>query len=84
MRTPKPKTTEKPQEKRFRVGQSVWLLMGHRPVKAEILEDRGPLGVGGRRLYRIKVEVAPGESSSFKLSADDLAAEASELELDPA
>ena len=75
-----PKTTEK----RFRVGQSVWLLMGHSPVKAEVLEDRGPLGVGGRRLYRIKVEVAPGVSRSFELPGDDLAAEAAELEMDPA
>ena len=38
---------------RFRVGDWVSLLYGLRKVRAQIIEDRGPLGVGGRRIYRL-------------------------------
>jgi hypothetical protein len=37
-----------------RVGDRVWLRMGTRRVSAEVIEDRGPIGVAGRRLLRIR------------------------------
>jgi hypothetical protein len=39
---------------KFRVGQRVHLKYGgFKDLVAEIIEDRGPLGVGGSRVYRI-------------------------------
>ena len=39
---------------RFRVGETVKFLYGTDKVAGEILEDRGPLGDYGRRLYRVR------------------------------
>jgi hypothetical protein len=35
---------------KFRVGQRVRLLYGHAGAIAEVIEDRGPLGIGGIRV----------------------------------
>jgi hypothetical protein len=37
-----------------RVGDRVWLRLGARRVRAEVIEDRGLIGVAGRRLLRIR------------------------------
>jgi len=39
---------------KFRVGDHVRILHGHRGFVAEIVEDRGPIGRNGRRFYGIK------------------------------
>ncbi len=44
----------------FRVGDRVRLLWGVTPVEATVVEDRGNLGVGGRRVYRIRVHLEDG------------------------
>jgi hypothetical protein len=41
----------------FREGDRVRLLWGVTPVEAIVIEDRGNLGVGGRRLYRVRVRL---------------------------
>jgi hypothetical protein len=41
----------------FREGDRVRLLWGLTPVEGIIIEDRGNLGVGGRRLYRVQVQL---------------------------
>ena len=41
---------------RFRVGEWVSFDYGARPVLAQIIEDRGPIGHKGRRMYRMRVE----------------------------
>jgi hypothetical protein len=41
----------------FREGDRVRLLWGFTPVEGIIIEDRGNLGVGGRRLYRVQVQL---------------------------
>lgn len=45
----------------FRVGDRVRIRFGEYPVDGVVVEDRGPLGFGGRRLYRIEFnhEVPP-------------------------
>ena len=48
-------------EKRFRVGDQVRFLFGVSKVEGTIVEDRGPIGVGGRRLYRIRFQFAADE-----------------------
>jgi hypothetical protein len=41
----------------FREGDRVRLLWGVTPVEGVIVEDRGNLGAGGRRLYRVRVQL---------------------------
>jgi hypothetical protein len=41
----------------FREGDRVRLLWGVTPVEGIVIEDRGNLGVGGRRLYRVWVQL---------------------------
>jgi hypothetical protein len=59
---------------RFRVGDWVSFLYGPRRVRAEVVEDRGPLGVNRRRLYRVRLERDLGESITFEMPEDDLEA----------
>jgi hypothetical protein len=58
----------------FRVGDWVSLLYGPRRVLAQVVEDRGRLGVRRRRLYGIRLEFAEGESTTFEVAEDDLEA----------
>jgi hypothetical protein len=44
---------------KFRVGQSVRMKHGFRGMIGEVIEDRGPIGVGGRRLYTIRLQLDP-------------------------
>jgi hypothetical protein len=44
---------------RFRLGDWVSYLVGFRRVIARVVEDRGPLGMRGRRIYELQLE--PGE-----------------------
>jgi hypothetical protein len=52
---------------RFRVGDWVSFLYGTRRAVAQVVEDRGPLGVKGRRLYGIRLEQAPDISTTFEM-----------------
>ena len=40
----------------FQEGDRVRLLWGVTPVEGIVIEDRGNLGAGGRRLYRVRLE----------------------------
>jgi hypothetical protein len=42
----------------FREGDRVRLLWGFTPVEGVIVEDRGNLGVGGKRVYHVEVHLA--------------------------
>ena len=44
---------------RFQVGDRVRILYGFRGVIGEIVEDRGNLGVGGRRIYAVRMTMDP-------------------------
>ncbi len=57
---------------RFRVNDWVSLLYGPRTVLAQIIEDRGPLGVRGRRLYRIRLALGQEEPTTFEAPEEDL------------
>jgi hypothetical protein len=59
----------------FRIGDWVSFNYGPKRAIAEVLEDRGPLGVRGRRLYRIQIPPADdpsGEPSAFEMPEDEL------------
>lgn len=45
---------------KFAVGSDVAFAFGGRRVVAKVIEDRGHLGVGGRRLLRVRVDGSGG------------------------
>jgi hypothetical protein len=59
---------------RFKVGD--WVTFPWEPGKtiARIIEDRGPIGVGGRRLYRIERFWSEGEPDRFEMPEVELIA----------
>jgi hypothetical protein len=57
---------------RFKVGDWVSFQYGPRQVWAQVIEDRGSLGVNRRRLYRIRVGEESGEPAAFEVPEDDL------------
>jgi hypothetical protein len=58
---------------RLKIGDWVSFPYGTRRVWAQVIEDRGPLGVNGRRIYRIRLGEESGESIAFEVPEDDLA-----------
>ena len=42
---------------KFRVGDRVRILHGFRGMIAEVVEDRGRIGAGGRRFYAVKLRL---------------------------
>ena len=42
---------------KFRVGSRVTFTFGGRKVTGIVIEDRGHIGVGGRRLLRVRIEL---------------------------
>lgn len=61
-------------EIRIREGQSVRFQFGARRVDGIVKEDRGPIGVEGRRLYLVEFGSAPpvDEIERIELPAEDL------------
>jgi hypothetical protein len=57
---------------RFHVGDWVSVVFGVRRLAAQIVEDHGPIGVNGRRLYDIRLEVAPEAIFTFAAPEEDL------------
>jgi hypothetical protein len=65
-------TVAKKQAPRFQVGDWVSLFFGPQRVKAKVIEDRGLLGVGGRRIYRVSLAFDPDEPMIFEMPEADL------------
>jgi hypothetical protein len=65
-------------QKRFRKGDRVEFTFGIRTVQATVIEDRGPIGVGGRHLYAVRF--LPDLDSSSALVAEMPAEELTMLE----
>jgi hypothetical protein len=40
-----------------KVGDTVQFYVAKKPIIGQVREDRGPIGIGGRRLYRIVYEL---------------------------
>ena len=59
---------------KFRVGQSVRLKHGFRGMIGEVVEDRGPIGVQGRRLYAVKLRLDPWNELTSELPEESLEA----------
>jgi hypothetical protein len=56
----------------FRKGDLVSFVFGTGPVTGQVIEDRGCLGVGGRRLYGIKFEISPGDPRYIEMPEAEL------------
>jgi hypothetical protein len=54
------------------VGDEVEFDLIEDTVRGVIVEDRGALGVGGRRLYRIDAQFDEYNVMSFEMPADEL------------
>lgn len=57
---------------RFRVGDWASFRYGSRRVWAQIVEDRGPIGVNRRRLYRVQIGDEQSEVVTFEVPEDEL------------
>lgn len=61
--------------KQFHKGDRVRFTLGTRPVEGRITEDRGPIGINGRRLYLVEFGGdgdEPQVPSQIELPADQL------------
>jgi hypothetical protein len=59
---------------KYRVGQAVRIKHGFRGMIGEIIEDRGPLGVHGRRLYTVKLRLDPWNEHIDQMPEDSIEA----------
>ena len=65
------KAKKKTAARRFRVGDRVRFEFGVERVTGTIVEDRGPIGVNGRRLYAIQFKMdRRGEPMRVELPAE--------------
>jgi hypothetical protein len=62
------------QAPRFHVGDWVTLPYGPQRVLAQVVEDRGPLGVRRRRLYRVRLDQDETEAGTFEVREEFLEA----------
>lgn len=56
----------------LKVGDRVRFCLGNRKFAGVIIEDRGAIGAGGRRLYVVRAQIDPSSESVFELPADEL------------
>lgn len=59
---------------RLEVGDRVRFRLGARRFLGVIVEDRGPIGAGGRRLYVVRAQLDPISETVLELPADELQA----------
>ena len=57
---------------KFRVGDRVRILHGFRGMLAEVIEDRGRIGAGGRRFYAVKLRLDEWNEHTTELSEESL------------
>ena len=64
--------TSRKLSRRFKVGDWVSFDYGIRRITAQVVEDRGALGVQGRRLYRVRPMPSREDSHDFELAEEEL------------
>lgn len=57
---------------RYKVGQLVTIPFGLGRQQAEVMQDRGHLGYGGRRLYRVRMPMAYTDPMEVELAEEEL------------
>lgn len=67
------KETKKQRKVKWSAGELATIRFGSSDVPVEIVEDRGPVGISGRRLVRVRIIESEGEvESTFEVPADEL------------
>lgn len=61
-----------PSSEVLKVGKTVSVRWGLQNVRGVITEDRGPIGVGGRRLYRVDADLGEGSPVVMELPASEI------------
>jgi hypothetical protein len=61
--------TERPV---FHVGDRALLHYGREDVEVEIIEDRGPIGLNGRRLVRVRMPITGSDFVELEIAEADL------------
>jgi hypothetical protein len=56
----------------FKIGDWVSFQLPFGEAHAQIIEDRGPIGVKGRRLYRVSVPLEMNEPDMFEVAEESL------------
>ena len=59
---------------RFRVGDRVRFQLGRATIVGTVVEDRGPLGVGGERIYDVQYDRARPHRSYSEVPESELEA----------
>jgi hypothetical protein len=59
---------------KYRVGDRVRILHGFRGMIGEVIEDRGRIGMGGRRLYTVKFRLDEWNEHTSELPEESLEA----------
>lgn len=54
------------------IGAKVSFRIAGRPVVARVLQDRGPIGRGGRHLYLVRYEMGKGNWHSTEVPAEEI------------
>ncbi len=65
-------STARRRAAQYKVGDWVSFLYGTRKAVAQIIEDRGRLGVHGCRIYRVRLDQDHGEPTTFEVREEDL------------
>jgi len=68
----RPRATARAREARLKVGDRVRFSLGGRRFLGTIIEDRGPIAAGGRRLFVVRAQLDPASESVLELPADEL------------
>lgn len=64
----------KARRKAWKVGDRVRFRFGASQVIGVIIEDRGPIGVGGRRLLTVQARIDPMNDIVLEMPAEELRA----------
>jgi hypothetical protein len=62
----------KKMKARFQIGDWVSFLYGPRQVHGKVVEDRGPLGAHGRRIFLVQADIGQDEEATFEVPEDNL------------
>jgi len=65
-------TTLKPASRSLAVGDKVQFTLGRHRLRGTLVEDRGRIGAAGRKLFRVRVEMLPGDTQVYELPEDDI------------
>lgn len=60
------------KSKRFKVGDKVWVQLPVGRTPGTIVEDRGPLGQGGRHIYRLEIPADPYTPTDYWATETDI------------